>query len=204
MKKIENAEQKERIQKHAEVEIKRLNREEIDVSIKGVTPLLMEKMDASVVDKYDKKKGKRIIKTDDRMEAEKTDDKIYHTEDGNIGFPVAAFAKGMVEVAPYVDLDKKRVRGSVRILGNITPIEFKDKTLNTAVGKTSGMTKAPRKIIRPEFHGWSCALKILFNANEISAEQIVNLLNHAGFHMGIGGWRPEHGGTYGQYEVSSA
>ena len=44
-------------------------------------------------------------------------------------------------------------------------------------------------------------LKIRFNAAAISPEQIINLLNWAGFHCGIGGWRHERGGTFGQYHV---
>jgi len=187
--------------KEQKVELGQLEKEQIKVKIIGVTPFLSEKMDMGVVEKYDKKKGQKLTKEDNRTEEEKVESKIYYTEDGNVGFPAAAFAKGMVEVAPYLDLDKKRVRGSVRVLGNIVPINFKSKKMNVTYGKTSGITKSPRKIVRPEFQNWNCELDIVYNKNNISAEQIINLLNHAGFHMGIGGWRPERSGTYGQYEV---
>lgn len=184
------------------LELQPLVRDEMKLKIRGLTPLLQEKMDMSVVEKYDKKKGKKILgNDDDRVEMEKVESKIHYTDDGNVGFPASGFAKGMVEVAPYLDLDKKRIRGSIRVLGNIIPINFKQQVLNKSWGKTSGITRSPRKIIRPAFIDWSCELVIQFNKNTISAEQIVNLLNYAGFHMGLGGWRPEKGGSYGQYEV---
>jgi hypothetical protein len=172
------------------------------VKIRGTIPLLMEKMDMTVVDIYDKMKGRKMIQKDAKQEEEMCENKIHYTENGNIGFPAAGFAKGMVAMAPYIEgLDMKRVRGSVRVIGNVIPIDFKERTTNITYGKTSGMTKSPRKIMRPEFKDWSCKLDIMFNANNISPEQIINLINWAGFQQGIGGWRPEHNGSYGQYEV---
>ena len=188
--------------KRETVEIQPIEIAQIAVTVVGDTPLLMGKMSMDVVDAIENKKADKMTKKDKRMEEEKVDEKIHHTEDGNIGFPATAFAKGMIEVAPYIDgLDKKRVRGSIRVIGNVIPIDFKKQTTNIAVGRSAGMTKAPRKIIRPEFRDWSCKLQIRYNKNNISAEQIVNLLNWAGFQQGVGSWRPETGGSYGQYHV---
>jgi len=190
--------------KNEDVKLHRLKKKRMQVKIKGVTPLLMEKMDPTVAERYDKKKSHQTVKEDTRSEEEKLKDKIHYTEDGNIGFPAAGFKQGMVEVAPYLDMYKKHVRGSVRVLGNIIPIDFEKQTVNTAIGKTSGRNQSPRLIKRPEFRGWSCTLDIIYNADVLSAEQIVNLLNWAGFQQGLGGWRPECEGTYGQYEVETS
>lgn len=184
-----------------EVEIKPLSKQQIRLKIKGLTPLLMEKMDMAVVEAYNKKKANKLVEKDRRAEEDKLGDKIYYDEKGNIGFPASGFARGMVEVAPYLEMTKKDVKGSVRILGNIIPINFKKQTVNVAWGRSSGMTKAPRKIVRPEFHDWACELEIMYNANNISIEQIVNLVNWAGFQQGLGSWRAEKGGAYGSYEV---
>jgi len=120
-----------------------------------------------------------------------------------VGFPAGGFYKGMIEVAPYLDgLDKKLVRGSVRVNGGMVPIDFKKQTINEAEGTTSGTSKSPRKILRPQFNDWSCVLDITFNESIISLEQVVNLLNWAGFQMGLGGWRPGRSGSFGQYEVA--
>ena len=187
------------------VELIPLKKVRMIVKIKGVTSLLMEKMDNAVVEMYDKKKGRKMIQKDTRLEIEKVDGKIHHTEDGNVGFPVAGFLKGMDSVArdrnEIVPISGKQLRGSVRILGNIIPIDYKEQKINEAWGKSSGATGAPRKICRPEFTDWSCDLEILYSQNTISPEEIINTLNWAGFYMGLGAWRPEKGGSYGQYEL---
>jgi len=184
------------------VQLQELKKEKIIIHIVGSTPLLMEKMDMDVVERYNLKKGKKLSTKDDKIEEEKYEAKKHFTDDGKIGFPSTGFLKGMVEVAPYIDgLDKKKVRGSVRILGDIIPIVYKKELTDVKWGKTSGISKAPRKIVRPKFVDWSCKLEIVYNSTNISAEQIINLVNWAGFQMGVGGFRPEHSGTFGQYEV---
>ncbi len=188
--------------KNQAVQLQELKKEKISVEIIGLTPLLMEKMDMDVVERYNLKKGKKLSSKDDTLEEDKYETKKHFTDDGKIGFPSTGFMKGMTEVAPYLDgLDKKKVRGSVRILGDIIPISFKEEIKDIKWGKTSGISKAPRKIIRPKFTDWSCKLEIVYNATNISAEQIINLINWAGFQMGVGGFRPEHSGIFGQYEV---
>ena len=50
---------------------------------------------------------------------------------------------------------------------------------------------------------WECELVIQFDQNNISPNDLVNLLNYAGFYYGIGVWSPRAkcGGKYGMYEV---
>ena len=184
------------------IQLQELQKEKITVEIVGLTPLLVEKMDMDVVERYNLKKGMKMADKDTKLEEEKYETKKHFTDDGKIGFPATGFLKGMVEVAPYIDgLDKKKVRGSVRILGDIIPIKFKEELKDVRWGKTSGITKAPRKIVRPKFMDWSCKFELVYNSTNISAEQVINLLNWAGFQMGLGGFRPETSGTFGQYEV---
>lgn len=183
------------------VEVRKLKKERIHIKVTGEA-LLMEKMDMDVVNRYNRKKGQKLTEKDNRLEEDKLDDKVHYTDDGNVGFPASGFMKGMVEVAPHVDLYKKDVRGSVRVLGNILPITYKERKVNVAWGRQSGITKAPLLIVRPEFRNWSCEFDIVYNASVVSAEQVVNLVNWAGFEQGLGSWRPEKSGSYGQYEVA--
>ena len=44
---------------------------------------------------------------------------------------------------------------------------------------------------RPMFQNWSMPIDVVYNANIISQEQVVNLFQVAGFAVGIGSWRPE-------------
>ena len=56
---------------------------------------------------------------------------------------------------------------------------------------------------RGEFDPWSATLTVKFNANVLSAAQVVNLFQTAGFAVGIGDWRPERDGIYGRFHVAS-
>jgi len=192
------------IKKKENIEVKKLETKIITVKIRstGTGSMLMNKMDMNVVKKYNKKKAHKIIKDDTRLEEEKTEDKIHYTKEFNVGFPASGFGKGINNVAPKLGLYKKDVRSSVRILGDIVALNYKKKDENETWGRQSGMTKAPMLIIRPEFTDWSCELKIMYDSGSISAEEIINLINLAGFHCGIGAYRPECSGTFGTYEVA--
>jgi hypothetical protein len=192
-------------QKKESVELVNLNKRIMKIKIKSVdgSSYMPERMPMEIAEAIDKKKSNKMVKEDKRAEEEKIEDKIHYTEDGKVGIPAIAFHKGMIEVAPYIDgLDKKLVTGSIRVLGGIIPIKYSKQTVNKTWGRQSGISKAPRLIIRPEFHDWSCVLEVMYNASNISSEQILNLLNWAGFQDGIGGWRPQCKGNYGQYEVT--
>ena len=88
------------------------------------------------------------------------------------------------------------------VIGNIIPIKFSEQVINKTMGRDSGVKRSPRPIWRPEFRGWSCELLIRYNSSLISKEQVVNLLKLSGFHIGVGGWTPQHFGNYGMYIIA--
>jgi hypothetical protein len=54
---------------------------------------------------------------------------------------------------------------------------------------------------RAELLGWEADVKVKFNADVLSAEQVVNLLKISGFSVGLGEWRPQKSGEYGTFDV---
>jgi hypothetical protein len=54
---------------------------------------------------------------------------------------------------------------------------------------------------RPEFRNWSMILNFEFDAQSLTQPTILNLVQRAGFGVGLGEWRPEKGGEYGRFEV---
>ena len=57
---------------------------------------------------------------------------------------------------------------------------------------------------RPQFTPWAMDVPIVFNAGVIGQAQILNLFQIAGFAVGIGAWRPECSGTFGQFALRDA
>jgi hypothetical protein len=55
---------------------------------------------------------------------------------------------------------------------------------------------------RGEFSDWHARLLVRYNANVLSESQILNLINVAGFAVGVGEWRPEKDGMNGMFHVA--
>ena len=177
----------------------------LKLKIVGRSPYLPEPMDMAVLDRYDNKKAKKNFKKDDISEEEKSKAKYYFTDDGKKGIPARAFYNAMVRASSYL-IDKRdggmrNVREGITVKGDILPLKYSKEETKIHWGRTSGISKAPRKIIRNAFYDWSAIVEIEYNKAQLSAEQIVNILNWAGFHIGVGGFRKEHTGNFGMFSV---
>jgi hypothetical protein len=191
--------------KEEKIGIKPLKLGVIKVKVKGMSPYLPEPMDKSVADRYDRKKSNQVFEEDTRSEEEKVKEKFYRTSDGGYGIPARAFYNAMIRASTYFfDIKSggmRNIKEGIIVRGNILPLKYKSHEVVEHIGRQSGRTKAPRKILRNAFNEWSCTLEIQFNQNQLSAEQIVNILNWAGFHIGVGGFRKEKTGNYGMFQV---
>jgi len=173
------------------------------LKVVGTSPMLQEKMSEKVMEVLKnqmegKGKDKKTIKD---FESE-VEGKIWKDSNGNVCFPAGGFKKAIVEAAPYLDGFDKKLARSIVIVGDLIPIKYSKQLINKTVGKMSGITKAPRPIWRPEFRDWSCELNVRYNESLITPEQIINLTKLAGFHIGVGGWTPQHNGSYGMFTVA--
>ena len=191
-------------QKQVQVEITPIQLASMELSLKGETPFLSQKLSGSIRQQLiDMQTGKGKEKNKTRDLLKEVEEKIHRLENGAVGFPSSGFKKAMVEVAPYLDgMDKKKAKGSFNIMGELVPLKYKKQVVNKAVGRDSGINRAPREIWRPEFRDWSCVLKIKYNASQITPTQIVELAKLAGFHIGVGSWTMQHGGQYGAFTVA--
>jgi len=54
---------------------------------------------------------------------------------------------------------------------------------------------------RPKFQKWSLCFSLLYDENTLDQNQIIQAAENAGKYIGIGGFRPEKGGTFGRFDV---
>ena len=90
---------------------------------------------------------------------------------------------------------------TVNVLGdkdNLVPITFTEYHLDEKL--MSPKKGAPVLSKQNRFSGWSATFKISFLENVYSLEQIVNVINLAGFGLGIGSGRNS---DYGRYHITS-
>lgn len=122
-------------------------------------------------------------------------------EAGRFGFPSIGFKAAAVDACSHVDgITKVEARGAFHIIGEFVEIDG-TPTMREDMTRV-GMGTADLRY-RPQFLPWSCAFDVRFNANVLSAEQIVNLFNTAGFGIGVGEWRPQRDGGFGMFHVAT-
>lgn len=199
-KKEEQPKEQEKKDKKVMVGITPIRVASVEIKVIGKTPLLMDKFSDEVKkDILAKQTGiaKSIKKSRDIDQEIKR--AVHFLSNGKVGFPTEGFKKGMIEATSFVGdkfFSKKLVRGIQFVNGSMVEIKYKKQDVLEHTIK--GITK-----FSPQFHEWSCELEILYDKNNISTQDIVTLLNYAGFYYGIGCWRPscQSGGNFGMYEV---
>jgi hypothetical protein len=128
-----------------------------------------------------------------------------HGKPGKYCFPAPAFKHAFLYGVSQLDDVKKfpktKATGWVFVDGD--PIlKYDEMVLRSDTGRVGQGTST--MVYRPQFNGWSVDLDISFNANTITAEQVVALFDLGGT-GGIGEWRPtspkNKSGDFGRFTV---
>lgn len=198
-----------KVKKEQQVQVKVIDVKTMELDIESLSPFLSHKFSERSMAQMESKQRKQSKERKARIAIEtEIEDCTHRLPNGKVAYPASAFYNGMFEAAVYVEgMKKKQVGGSVKVMGvddnPLVEIKFKKMVIqkdSVRLGNTSDIR------YRPRFEDWRCRLKIQYNAAQISPEQIVNLANLAGFHRGIGDWRPgspKKPGSNGMYRVAA-
>lgn len=184
------------------IELPALQIEQITLMLIGDSPLIVhawsEKAKRQMLEKQMMKATKGKEPKDPEADYEAC---FYRTPTGAYGFPAIGVKSALVSACRFLDMKMTEARGAFHI----------DLEMLTVIGEPRPREDMVRVGVgtadiryRPEFPQWQIPVPIKFNANAISAEQVANLVNTAGFAIGIGEWRPERNGSYGRFHVGSA
>jgi hypothetical protein len=185
-----------------QITVPTLNLQLMHIRIVGDSPLICHawsgKAKKAMLDKQMKRGKQKKEAKDPEADFEES---LYPMPGGGYGFPAVAFKSAMVGACRFAEgVKMTEARGAFHIIGEIIPIEGEATPREDMV--RVGMGTADIRY-RGEFKQWSAILPIQFNANVVSAEQIINLLTLAGFGVGVGEWRPERNGSYGRFHVAT-
>ncbi|MCA0338457.1 MAG: hypothetical protein LCH99_01840 [Proteobacteria bacterium] len=191
----------------------------MEVTIVGDSPLIVHawshKAKKEMLDKQMKKaKGAKEPK-DPVADYESS---LYRLGEGAYGFPSVGFKNAAVTAGTSVaGLTKIAARQAFHILGedvdiagaypgtkarhNLVRVEGGAPSMREDMVRV-GMGTADLRY-RGEFADWHAKLLVRYNANVLSEEQILNLINVAGFAVGVGEWRPERDGMNGMFHVAT-
>lgn len=106
-----------------------------------------------------------------------------------------------------IDYDKKKIEIIPNCIMREQLVEIKGSSpvMREDMVRLQGIGSPADIRYRGEFPEWSAELTIRYNKNgQFSFEQIVNCINLGGLSCGVGEWRPEKSGQYGQYHVEAA
>lgn len=190
----------------AVIKLKPLNKKYFEVTIVGVTPLIFhcwsEKPKKEMREKktLGKKTRERVVAVPEE-EAELT---TYRLSDGSVAFPVTGI-KSAIRDAAHKDLGIAKnlidrglfVRADEGFLVRVNTPGLKMREDMVRVG----VSRAADLRWRNEAQEWSIKLRLEYDADWLQPETIVNLIQRAGFGIGIGEWRPEKSGDFGRFEV---
>lgn len=162
-----------------------------------------------IVHKWSEKAKKEML--DKQMKAAKTGkaaknpeqdfkESLYKHPDGGYAFPSIAFKSAAVSACRFVDgVTMTVARGAFHVEGEFVKLVGDEPVMREDMVRI-GMGTADLRY-RGEFVNWSAEIPIAYNKHALSAEQIVNLFNLAGFGVGVGEWRPEKNGSNGRFHV---
>jgi len=124
---------------------------------------------------------------------------------GWIGIPCAAFRAAMIDACRTVNLVMTKAKMSVFVIPDgfdaddgtplVRLIADAPERLKMAVRNDSGVADIR---VRPMWRTWSAEITVEFDADMISAESVVNLLDRAGRQVGVGAGRPFSKNSVGQ------
>lgn len=159
-------------------------------------------------------KAKSIPRTDAVLK-EEYEHCIYYEEGkkDSYGLPASGFKKSMMELAKNKaneGIDGAHIRRNVWILPDckskygedLVRIQCSAPRQQLDMGINSGATGAPRVISRAEVETWEANLRVKFNMNAFTPEEVLNLIMMCGSEDGYGGKRVGKCYTHGEYFVA--
>jgi hypothetical protein len=201
------------------IELPPLNLQLMEVTLIGDSPLIVHAWSAKAKkEMLDKQMKRATPKKEAKDPLADFEASLYRLSGGSFGFPSVAFKNAAVTAITSVsgvtkiaarqafqmlgeDIEVAGVFDGVKMRQNLVRIEGCEPTLREDMVRV-GMGTADIRY-RGEFGQWHAKLLVRFNAHVLSPEQILNILNVAGFAVGVGEWRSERDGQYGAFHVAT-
>lgn len=182
------------------IEIKNYN-----ITVEGDSELVVHAWsDKAKKEMLDKQMGKARAKKEPKDPQRDYENAFYRLPDGTYGFPSIGFKAAIVSAARQVEgFTMVYLRGAFHITGDLVPIEGEPRMREDMVRIGNGPSSTTDIRYRPGFPQWRVVLPVRLNSRALTMEQLVHLINQAGFSVGVGEGRPEKKLAWGMFHVVS-
>jgi hypothetical protein len=206
--------------KPTKIELPPLQLAHAEIGIMGDTPLIVHAWSQKAKGEMLLKQMKQPVHREAKDPVEAFLRSMYRTDSEHYGIPAVGVKNAMVTACTSVEgITKTAARQAFIIVGERgkTKAAFADlfspqdlvrvlspnpPALREDMVRLSGIGNAADLRYRPEFWPWGAKLIIKYNANVLSLDQLLNLLNTSGFGVGLCEWRPERNGQSGTFHVA--
>lgn len=189
------------------VNIRPIQRMRVKLRIAGTSPMIQHAWDEKAKEMMRAKHGGKKTKTREiRNPEEEGKAAAYRTKKSKYGIALTALKSSIIGAAHKdLGIEKTLVRKSLFICcddpNNVIEMKCSEPVIqedNVRVGQGSADLR-----YRPYFYEWSVVVTFEIDAELLKVDDLVALVDRAGFGVGIGDWRPEKGGEFGRFKVDT-
>lgn len=185
------------------IAIPRCERRPLTVVLKGVTPLMTDRIPPWVLeDILRKQAGMSPIPREKRAPPTIFEEAKYvtDTEKGTCGFPTTGIMKAIARAAQrYTKRTLKEMYGLISVPDGLFEIEAEPPVSVTMSARNKVGQVVP--VVRPLWMPWRITVDFYYMMPFITDEEAVSLFMMAGEMIGLGAFRKENGGPYGRFEI---
>lgn len=177
----------------------------VPIVLVGDTTHIQNRFSRKALLEIEKKQQKRATsKKEERDPHKEFLSSMYRHPDGGYAIPGRSFKAAIVDAAADSGIYKTTTRRAIFIPDEWVRIYHQEKprmrTDRVVIGQ--GTTSVA---YRGEFKDWWVVINVEYDSGLLSLEQVVNLVNRAGFSCGVGEWRPnapKTTGNHGRFHVA--
>lgn len=192
----------------ANLRIQPIKTQHVRFGIEGTSPLVTHNWSEKALRmlRMTAAERRKVPKTA-RNPEEEAEAATYRTSDGSYGFPLLGLKAAIISAAHKdLGIEKTLVKKSMFFAdedgSGYIPIEADEPVVREDIVRV-GVGQTDLRY-RPEFAKWRATVTIELDTNALSAEDVINLVNRAGFGIGLCEWRPEKGGEFGRFRVDTS
>lgn len=192
----------------AVINLKQIDQQTVTLTIRSLSPMIQHKWaEKAKIMMREKHAGKKTKTREIRDPNQEFEDATYRTDDGGYGFPAGALKAALITAAHKdIGIEKTLVRKSLFIqcldANNVVEMNTDAPVMREDMVRVGAGSADLR--YRPHFKQWSAVISIDYDAEMLTTDDIINLVNRAGFGVGLCEMRPEKGKEFGRFEVDGS